>query len=489
MAGQLAKTSAVGRAFEFRTLDRPTITHALRQRVLGAYDYISSIYSFRTPDIHLGAKLTEVAGLTRTDYCEYEKTFNSVLLGSLLNALVNGSMLLFGPPGSGKTTVPEVIGQVLLGRTLKEIEEATVYCHPNLTEEKTIGSFDIPKLVNPAGSEKEVVWSRWVLDFYRMLDEVNRKPPEISALFMQAVDRRRVSYAGEVRDMPFGPIFATANYYDAGNFEMTRPYLDRFALSVHTEGLSPQDLDMLFVRRPDLDRKRFAIGQEEREQVYAEIQSIAIDQNTLALLVHLASGLSSCQLAGNHWYEKHKGRFGEQKVECDSDKCGFKPEQVVCSQINEQGLTTRSLEALRDFSRAFAWLMGEEAVHEDIVKVVFALVMAHRLSPSRKALNGGESAEGVNIEKALFMRRTFDFADHLFELGRTSFEAQRPIYAEIESFYEAVAQGGKTPDILLKESEELLGKVDAMEDPAKWEILKSLHAIRQILRTHASSAR
>lgn len=470
----------VRNAFRFRTLDTPTITSALRQKVHGAYQHIASIYSFLTPDVQLGAKIADLPGLNRTSYTEYEQTFNSVLLGTLLNAVVNGSMIYFGPPGSGKTTTPEVVGQVLFGLTLNKIEEATIYCHPNLTEEKMTGSFDIPKLMGKG--EKEVIWSSWVTDFYRMLDEVNRMAPETSAILMQAVDRRRVSYGGEPKDMPYGPVFATANYFDAGNFEMTRPFMDRFGISVHAEGLSPQEIDRLFSPQGELDRESFALSQEEREQVYAEIQSIAIDNRTLSLLTHLASGLSSCELAGNRWYDKHKGRFGEQPVECDGEKCGFDSTKVVCSQIREQGLSTRGLIALRDYGRAFAWLLDRESVDREVMKTIFAMVNAHRMTPSRTAMNGGESEEGVEIDKSLFVRKTFDFAYNLWELGVKSFGAQSTIYDEIDTFYNAITGGTKSVDGLLEESAGLLEKVDGMEDPAKWEILKSLHSIRQILK-------
>lgn len=469
----------VRRGFNIRFLDSPRITQALRQKVMGAYGHIASAYSFLTPDINLGAKRELGTPLTRTNYAEYEREFNSVLLGTVLNALVNGSMIFFGPPGSGKTTTPEVVGQVLFGKSLKEIEQATIYCHTNLTEEKMTASFDIPNMMQ---GQKLVIWSSWVNDFFRMLDEGNRMPPETWSILMQAVDRGRVTYAGEVKEMPMGPIYTTANYHDEGNFPLTRPALDRFAISVHAEGLSPQHLDLLFGRPADLDSKAFSLSKEEREEVYSEIQSIAIDRQTMSLLAHLASGLTSCDRSGNNWYDKHKGRFGEQKFDCAGDKCGFTAGQVVCSQINEQGMTTRSLIALRDYSRALSWVLDRESVDNEVMKIVFALVSAHRLTPSKVAMNGGESAQGVDVDKSLFVRKTTDFPYHIWELALNGFNAQNAIYAEIDAFYDAIAGGTQSRDALLHKSAELVTQVDNMEDPAKWEILKALHQVRQILR-------
>ena len=467
--------------FTFKLLASPTITPALRQKVVGAYDHIASIYSYSTPDIELGEQIYTPSGLSGLTYAEYAQTFNSVLLATVLNSVLNGSMIFFGPPGSGKTTTPEVVGQVLFGLTMKQIEQATIYCHPNLTEEKMTGSFDIPKLMSK-DAIKEVVWTSWVTEFYRMLDEVNRMATETSSILMQAVDRRRVSYAGEIFDMPFGPVSATANYYDAGNFEMTPPFLDRFGISVHAEGLNPQDMDILYNPTEYLDRTNYILHKDDREQVYAEIQSIGVNPETLELLIHLVSGLNSCDHAGNKWHDKNKSRFGENPVECKGEHCGFGAANVVCSQISGHGLTTRSYIALRDYSRALAWFLGRTQVDNETMKIAFALTTGHRLFPSRIATNGGDSAEGVEINKKLFTRKTFDFAYHLWGMGEQTYQAQKPVYDKYSKFLEDFAHSASAPAILLLRSNDLIEEIGKMEDPAKFDMLISLHQLRQMLR-------
>ncbi|MFH2033992.1 MAG: AAA family ATPase, partial [Candidatus Margulisiibacteriota bacterium] len=229
--------------FSRRFLPRPTITPELRDKAMGAYQHTTEVMNYPVRDMHFGAETLSLGALSHTNYREFEEEYNSVVIATILNSLLCGSMLYQGQPGSGKTTTPEIVGQILFGLTLKEIEDATIYCHPNLTEEKMTGSFHIPRLMQ---GEKQVIWGHWVESFYRMLDEANRQAPETSSILLQAIDRRRVSYAGENKDMPFGPIAATANFHDEGNFPMTPPFLDRFGISVYTTGINPAFLGDVF---------------------------------------------------------------------------------------------------------------------------------------------------------------------------------------------------------------------------------------------------
>ena len=83
-----------------------------------------------------------------------------------INALVKkGTMLLYGGHGGGKTTLSKYLGRILLGKTSDEIEQAILRGHPQLTEEKILGSLNLEQLL---GQKKikdgniEVQWNDFV---------------------------------------------------------------------------------------------------------------------------------------------------------------------------------------------------------------------------------------------------------------------------------------------------------------------------------------
>jgi polynucleotide 5'-kinase involved in rRNA processing len=61
-----------------------------------------------------------------------------------INVLVKkGTMMLYGGHGGGKTTLSKFLGQIFLGKTSNEIEQAILRGHPQLTEEKILGSLNL----------------------------------------------------------------------------------------------------------------------------------------------------------------------------------------------------------------------------------------------------------------------------------------------------------------------------------------------------------
>src|SRR5687768_7674613 len=66
---------------------------------------------------------------------------------AVINALVDrGTMLLFGAHGGGKTTLAKYLGQIFYRLSKEEIENCILRGHPQLTEEKILGSLDIAQL-------------------------------------------------------------------------------------------------------------------------------------------------------------------------------------------------------------------------------------------------------------------------------------------------------------------------------------------------------
>ena len=82
------------------------------------------------------------------------------------------------------------------------------------------------------------------------MDEVNRLPPAKLSILYQIVDRGMTKYGSEVHKVSEGPLFATANAPDSGNFPLPLPFRDRFDIGVIATELNPQYIQRLGTAQP-----------------------------------------------------------------------------------------------------------------------------------------------------------------------------------------------------------------------------------------------
>jgi len=96
-----------------------------------------------------------------------------------INALVKkGTMLLYGGHGGGKTTLSKYLGQIFHGKTISEIEQSILRGHPQLTEEKILGTLNFKQMLDPSlipdNGNIEVKWNNFIKSPWKIIDEINR---------------------------------------------------------------------------------------------------------------------------------------------------------------------------------------------------------------------------------------------------------------------------------------------------------------------------
>ena len=92
------------------------------------------------------------------------KVLPEILTTCVLNALVpNSAMLLIGGHGGGKTSLVKHLARMFTGISLGDAEERIIRGHPQLTEEKVIGTLNIKKLMKDG--EEEVIWRTFSTSF------------------------------------------------------------------------------------------------------------------------------------------------------------------------------------------------------------------------------------------------------------------------------------------------------------------------------------
>lgn len=324
---------------------------------------------------------------------------------AVINALVDrGTMLLYGGHGGGKTTLAKYLGQVFHKLTKDSIENCILRGHPQLTEEKILGSLDIAQLTRAkelnADKKVDVIWNDFVDSPWKIIDELNRLSPYAQNILLSLLAESSVKYHNESKRLPNFSLYATMNPKDEGNFIMSLPFLDRFALALPItmpdyESLSTigkekdksNKLDNLASYLIDFDLKK---AQEEvRELKYSEEAELLI--NIIISSYRICDRIS----------KESNDTITVEKGLCNN--CRYNVTEKACNKIVHP-LSVRVKEDLYRYGKALAWLLGDSEVELKHIKDLAPFIIWHRSSlskPFKKEISESRFDAGVfslNIE-------------------------------------------------------------------------------------------
>lgn len=335
--------------------------------------------------------------------------FNSTLLFSDLTILVNGNMYIQGEPGGGKTTGSGSAINLFSGIPPNVMEVAKVVGNDDQTEEKLIARPDIGKLNN--GEEKNV-WSYLVQVGPKILDEFNRFHPRVQNILFTGIDTGNWSYLNEIIDSTYNnkqvrmPIFATANYPDEGNHNISPPMSDRFDISVDSPTIGLNDRRALrWSNPPSLDDKiisekmhqvlrdksasyekvqeelislsnqyKESLGKrlgiklpsyDDLEKITSQIKKLPFTKEAELFMDLVVNELNYCT-------QKGQVRSNEKCISNCSNK------DYLCGK-KSNGFSQRGSKSWEKYSKALAWVTGSSAASLEHVSAVLPYVIAHRL--------------------------------------------------------------------------------------------------------------
>ncbi|NQU78536.1 AAA family ATPase [Candidatus Woesearchaeota archaeon] len=184
----------------------------LRDKIFGMADFVGMSYYVNNPNMTVG-----------------KRPANDVVLYSLMTGLLNRNQLITGNYGLGKTTTAQAVSSLLYGLPIEFVHSGMVKGHAQLTEEKLFGRLDFSEL----SEHEKVIFSIFAqTPSAKIIDEINRIPAGTQNILLDAVETGVFSYLNESLELPKMPFFATANYTDRGNTQLTPPLMDRFDVSV-----------------------------------------------------------------------------------------------------------------------------------------------------------------------------------------------------------------------------------------------------------------
>ena len=350
------------------------------------------------------------------------QTLPEILTICILNAIVpNSAMLLIGGHGGGKTTLVKLLGRMFTASSLNEIESSIIRGHPQLTEEKIIGTLKLGKLMHEG--EEVVVWRHFVSNFWKIIDEVNRLTPYAQDILLSMLAEGTVKYYDSITIISKYSLFATINPHDVGTFELSQPFLDRFGVSIPISMPASQDLQLILA------------GKDEKYSGYDELVQVpkilTIDE--LMEIWYYVNKMLYKQEVNNYIHaiireytlcdRIDKGNSEDLKPSTGlCSGCHFNTPQNVCNKIDSI-LSVRVAKDLLRYSKALAWLLGIETIDINIVNTIAPYVISHRCDYVKREL-----------DKAPYWGSKYELSKKILELIQKRFKIRESSYKISEAF-------------------------------------------------------
>ncbi len=336
----------------------------------------SLIASLEEQKLHLGRRDLQIGG----------EHVNSQLYFSIANAcLRNRAVLLYGGMGANKTTLVNLLGSSFTGLPFGDVENFMVSGHPEQTEEKIVGFLD-PRQWSRGGSDVDVLWTPWARSRWKVINEINRFPGGKQNLFLEIIQKRKISYAGQVLEPGDTCYFATMNPDFSSTYPMDEALLDRISACVPAS--QPDFLGSLALAERERDIRDLSdelpkFSPAEFASIPAEVAGVDLDADVELAIVSLLRDFTLCERAPGNDKTQLSGT-GPGKGLCSGCHY-FNNSEVACWQTDE-GLSDRVRQDLRDFTRAMAFLLSRGGDIE-VLRAVAPYVIWHRVTPVRSLLD------------------------------------------------------------------------------------------------------
>lgn len=294
-----------------------------------------------------------------------------------INALVeNGTMLLYGGHGGGKTTLAKYLGQIFCHLSADEIEDCFLRCHPQLTEEKIIGSLDIAQLTGNRkltnGQHIDVHWSKFIKSPWKIIDELNRLSPYSQNILLSLLAEGTVKYHNSSLRLPTYSVYATMNPKDEANFSLSLPFLDRFAMALP---ITMPDYESLLTigkknKRLSNDSLTNYLPGFDLAECQEQVLKVRVSDEAEYFIDLIIAEYRLCLRC-------KKESIDEISLEKLCKDCRLVETSKVCNKIINP-LSVRVKEDLYKYGRAIAWFLGSDHVTSYHIQKIAPFFIWHR---------------------------------------------------------------------------------------------------------------
>ncbi|MFW9828633.1 MAG: AAA family ATPase [Candidatus Thorarchaeota archaeon] len=376
------------------------------------------------------------------------KILPEILTLCVLNAIVpNSAMLLIGGHGGGKTTLTKILGRMFTATSLNEIENSIVRGHPQLTEEKLIGTLKLGKLMKEG--KEEVVWRQFVSNFWKIIDEVNRLTPYAQDILLSLLAEGQVKYYDSIATINKFCLFATINPHDIGTFELSQPFLDRFGISVPIAMPGSHDLQLILTGKDEKYSGLDELIQVPEILTIDELMEIWYYVNRISFTTEVNNYIHAIIREFTLCARIDKGNTEDLKPSTGlCSGCHFNTAQNLCSKIDSI-LSVRVAKDLLRYTKALAWLLGIERIDINIVNTIAPYVISHRTIYVKREL-----------EKSPYFGNRYNFTKDILKIVQKRFKNREKYYEVAERFREGNPREEDLQEIKKFEKNDLITKFD-----------------------------
>jgi MoxR-like ATPase len=368
----------------------------------------------------------------------------------VLNALVpNSAMLLIGGHGGGKTTICKLLGRMFTGSSLQEIENSIIRGHPQLTEEKLVGTLKLGKLMHEG--EEVVVWRKFITNFWKIIDEVNRLTPYAQDILLSLLAEGTIKYYDEITTIQKYCLYATINPQDVGTFELSQPFLDRYGISVPISMPTSSDLELILKGKDEkysgwdeLIQVPKVLTIDELMEIWYFVNKIPFENEVNNYIHAIVREFTLCDRIDKGNSENLKPSKGL----CSG--CHFDTTQNICNKIDSI-LSVRVAKDLLRYSKALTWLMNLNKVDVNIVNTITPYVISHRVIYSNREL-----------DKAPYWGNKYKFSRGILNLVQKKFINREICYQITEKFRDGIAEKEELTTLKNYKKNDLIVKFDLL---------------------------
>lgn len=366
----------------------------------------------------------------------------------VLNALVpNSAMILIGGHGGGKTTLVKLLGRMFTAYSLNEIENSMIRGHPQLTEEKLIGTLKLGKLMKEG--EEEVVWRQFVTNFWKIIDEVNRLTPYAQDILLSLLAEGTVKYYDSITTINKFCLFSTINPHDVGTFELSKPFLDRFGISVPISMPASHDLQLILSGKDEKYSGWDELTQVPKILTIDDLMEIWYYVNRLPFSSDVNNYINAIIREFTLCARVDKGNTEDLKPSTGlCSGCHFNTVQNICNQIDSI-LSVRVAKDLLRYSKAVAWLLNLSIVDINVVNTIAPYVISHRVDYVKREL-----------DKSPYYGNKFEFSKNILNLIQKRFKKREICYQINERFRAGSPKENDLTELKKFEKNDLIVKYD-----------------------------